>query len=89
MMRNTQNGNDHATAARGQSGVPWELGRAGLHGFTILLELAAGLPRPLRFIQSRLCGVQNGGLLVRISAFDGQQEPFGGMKEMVFHGDTL
>jgi hypothetical protein len=64
------------------------LGRAGLRGVTIRWELGPALPRPLRFFQPRLCGVQYGGLLVRIGAFDGQQQPFGGMKEMVFHGNT-
>jgi hypothetical protein len=88
-MRSTLNGMINATEPRRQSGVPGALGGTGPRGFTILLELAAALLRPLRFVQPRLCRVQYGGLLVRISAFDGQQQPFGGMQEMIFHGNTL
>jgi hypothetical protein len=62
---------------------------ARLCGFTVL-GWQARVSRPLGFVQPCLSCAQYRSLLARVSTFDGQQEPFGGMKEMVFriHGDT-
>jgi hypothetical protein len=48
-------------------------------------RLTAAVPGLLQFVKASLCHVQHGGLLLRVRAFDCQQQAFGGAAEMVFH----